>query len=383
LKRKFYLAAFVCCLFVLSGCAIPHIGHSESADASGDASGDAFYMTQVSEEDALYMEEIRDEEGNLVSSPVFYISLEDVPSGCYCVAHDVSAGTIYYPLYDAAETFSSSQKDAEGPDPERLFWVKDDVDEMYIPTMYAGDRIIYKSSTVIPDKFYVERFKDGGYTIGIAGLQEDYSGHYSYDDSDTSLEPDSDTIPFENLEADTILLLKVGEQTLTVDNENVSESGTVLGLEKDVTYPSDVRVGTESLSAEFTANIHYFPSFETYVTAKYEFINEYVIELETPYYLSTGYYSINNYGYFRYLEAGQDASALIAEDYNSPYYIYDEDGDILCTADMMVIGKEGFLREPTQEELDEIYGVDGSYSYTQDGIYYYNVDASGDAKKEE
>ena len=131
--------------------------------------------------------------------PTYYSDESEIPSDTYCIAHkeknkNGDVQVLYYPLYAADSTAGDDFDDAEGYRPERYFWVNYNEDEGLIPTMYPGDKLIFKSSTTTPLKYSMEKFFDDGYTVGIAGLQENSAGKYNFDTGDE----DCRTMPYSN-----------------------------------------------------------------------------------------------------------------------------------------------------------------------------------------
>ena len=59
----------------------------------------------------------------------------------------------------------------------RSIWMDDEEDEN-IPTVTSKDKLVYVSSTDVPDSIVFERFADYGYTIGVSNLIKDMGGHY-------------------------------------------------------------------------------------------------------------------------------------------------------------------------------------------------------------
>ena len=61
--------------------------------------------------------------------------------------------TKYYPIYYSIENnFTMDAEFPTGEDPDRIAWVNYNIDEGYIPTLYPGDKLIYKSLQNIVSK---------------------------------------------------------------------------------------------------------------------------------------------------------------------------------------------------------------------------------------
>ena len=197
------------------------------------------------------------------------------------------------------------------PSDRRVVWFKDTENDK-IPTLYAGDSLIFKTSGVLDETFHFERFEDLGYSVGICGLSETESGRYSL-----STDPDkNNTYPY----GDTDVLLTFKNSTLILDSlggvdlrvpektENgislggsLSRAGTITGLSKGKKYLAQVYSGTELHEYEFTADVRILASMETYKTTDFNFESETVIKINIPESFNNGYYMINGKGLFRYV----------------------------------------------------------------------------------
>lgn len=297
-----------------------------------------------------------EEEGYLTPDdyePTYYLSEEELPEDAYYIVreetdNDGNAITKYYPLLAAETTFTDVRDKYAGFDADRVVWVNYNLDEGLIPTMYATDKLIYKSSTYIPTSYALEKFFDNGYTFGVAGLEQDLSGNYKYVSNGNSgkgyVMTTSDATGFDAVSADSIYFVAVGDTR--VSPTNVSSSGTITGLELMETYPCDIRTGTEKLAAEMLCNVHYFSSAETYMFGSFTFITDIIAELNVPGYVTTGYFRIGEGGFFRYVadESITDYHTLSEDDYNATIYTYDEqDGTVNGTTVGLVFDPETYF----------------------------------------
>lgn len=316
------------------------------------------------------------------TEPPFYLSEDELPSDAYYIVRDVTVKetsltgkeskvkqTRYYPLLQANNTMENIHENKAGYDPSRVTWVNKDLDEATIPTMYATDKMIYKSSNNIPTKYALEKFFDNGYTLGVMGLKQDLSGNYRYSGGDGGghTMPTSDAVGFDGMEdVESIYLVQVGDERITP--LNMSMSGTVTGLEAGKVYSCDVRRGTERVLVDLTANIHYFSSAETYMFGSFTFITPLIAELNIPDYVTTGYYNIGGGGFYRYVadEDITDYTKLAAEDYNKTIYTYNKDGGVDGTSIGMHFDENDFLVE------GELLDYDGKV-IERDGLTYDEV----------
>lgn len=216
-------------------------------------------------------------------------------------------------------------------------WFTSSNDDL-IPTFYPGDKLLYISKKNVPFKgLKWERFADYGYTIGVANLEGDQSGHYHivsngdeykgyvYKLSDANSL--NDYSRFENLFLD-----KVGD--VPVRDISVSKGGTVLNLDKDKEYVCEWYTGTYFQDFKMLANVHTFGILESFETFNYEFLHSNIIEIEIPSYLKSGYYYIDEICFFRFVEK-KDVSLYNGQAYdpyikwNDPIIIYDSEGHLL------------------------------------------------------
>ena len=265
-----------------------------------------------------------------VSSSQSY--LKDLEDGNYYVYHvdDTGTPTVKQVCFGKANFDQGST--ANGFDAKRVMWYKEDYDN--IPTLYAGDSLIYYTNSELDEKFKFERFFDYGYTIGLCNLEETDSGRYKIstkvDDSCTYPNGDTDSIlRFSNgsVIVDSVAgrSLRAPEKDSTVDTDkdnkyasiyealqrkdatiSVTPSGTINGLAKNGNYDVEVYEGT-NLPQKFTfaADIRAFGSYQTTTSTNYSFDGDKnVITIGIPSYFNSGYYNINGMGMFRYVAAG-------------------------------------------------------------------------------
>lgn len=348
------------------------LGNSESVDPD-----DVYVDSKENEEKN---KEDQGEENEVVEtgySPTFYTSINDVPENTYAIEHtDKKTGeVIYYIPYasnggrgvydyygeyiEYCEPFlfgTDIRYGVYSKDPFRYAWVMNGYDETCIPTMYEGDKFIYKSSDYVVSSFALERFSDEGYTIGLVGLQESSSGNYMFVLDRSFTHPYSDTVNISNLGASEIYLVSVGGNR--VDSSRVSETGFITGLTKNKNYLCDVRTGTTRKDAAFKANIRMFVSLEQYMLNKFYFSHEQYVEIPFEESMKTGYYSINGSGLFRYIadEEKEKENLLTAENYNDPFITINEYGVIISTIDGYAFNEEGCVIkvEGIDTPIDEV-----------------------------
>lgn len=255
------------------------------------------------------------------------VNEDKLPDDTFFIIKETKKSVRYYPLYSACETTVTEQEEfATGADPSRVIWVNYNIDEGLIPTMNKDDTLIYKSQTLIPNIYAMEKFYDHGYTFGVAGLKPDVSGKCKYEsiNSDSGsgsgiVQTTSDAAGFDSLEAESIYFVSVGDTYVTSDTLN--QPGAISGLELMKQYKCDIREGTKKNDVSLTANIRLFSSAENYMFSDFEFITPYIAKINLPDYMTTGYYCANAAGFFKYDKDG-------SKDNNETIYTYDEYGDL-------------------------------------------------------
>lgn len=271
------------------------------------------------------------------------ISVSDLQNNCYYVWHNDNqpdirkdlSGTTQKGVFKLCPAGLTNWKENENIRHTIWFDTKNDSD---IPTLYAGDELIYISGTNIPyEGIEWERFADYGYTIGVANLEGDQSGHYriinNADDGYTSyVNPMSDAAQLmEFVNASELFIDKIG--SVCVREDLVSDGGTLLGLDKDTKYVCEWYMGTYYQDFEMTANTHTFCYLEKFTTYQYQFLHSNCISITIPEWLKTGYYYVSGLGFFRYVSKndiyqynGKAYDAGI--DWNDPIILYDKNGSL-------------------------------------------------------
>ena len=225
----------------------------------------------------------------------YYDKTADLQRGCFYTASETGYAsptwdtTSFEP--DSSITYSNNNKVA---------WF-DEESWKYIPTIYSGDCIVYRTRDEFDETFYFEKYFDLGYTVGICNLSETQSGRFKF-----NTKPDTAQI---NSKSDAYKLTELGDINVTLDaigggmlrKENVSMAGTVLGLEKDLSYKAEIYVGTEVQDCVLKADSHALYSMQMNQVTDYEFIEAEIIEIYIPEYFKSGYYSVNGSGIFRYV----------------------------------------------------------------------------------
>ena len=257
------------------------------------------------------------------------------PAGNETIYDDLKDGNenyVFFRLHLGDYTFEGNEIEQDLDTP-RTIWMDAENDKR-IPTITAGEHIIYVSDTQVPEQVVFERFADYGYTIGVANLVADDGDHYyipycEQEDDDYKYYIDMESDAAELAEFDNITRLyldKVGD--IKVNKDSVTDGGTVSGLNKGEDYVCEFYTGTYYQDYLLKADIHTFCSFERFVSFKFEFLHSNCISLTIPDYFVSGYYVVNGLGLFRYvaeedIEAYKNGDEI---DWNKPMILYDEYG---------------------------------------------------------
>lgn len=237
-----------------------------------------------------------------------YAYLSNLENGCFYILHKDKT-------YDKLEMPNATFSDiSSAPSNDRIIWYKDNFEK--IPTLYieAGDKLVYFSTEVLDEQFTIERFEDLGYSIGMTGLRYTNSGRYKIENSSSSYYPNGDTMELTNLENEALIIDSVGEKPLRAikskktgeyeQSSMISRCGTLLGFKKDMECKADVYAGTKLYKHNFKADVKVMGSMAVTETINFNFINEYIAEIEIPEYYNNGYYMPDAKGIFRLVTTG-------------------------------------------------------------------------------
>lgn len=326
-------------------------------------------------------------------------SVDQLSNGCYYVWHNDKTDNI---INDLADTTSGEIVFRLCPSGE-VNWNDDEfvnhtiwftsTNDVNIPTLYEGDKLLYISSTYVPyEGISWERYADFGYTIGVANMVGDDSGHYRIVNSDGDgykgyVYSGSDANELNQyLTVSNLFLDKIGGKTIR--DSSISPGGTVLNLIKDKNYVCEWYTGTYYQDFKMKADIHTFGYLEEFETYNYEFLHSNCIEIQIPDWFKTGYYYVDGTGLFRYVttedryyynEKPYDANV----DWNDPIILYDQDGNMIYDPST---GVDKRFKEDTllnQDYQGESYYQDNSPNNIPTEITPEYNDEDGDAGVEE
>ena len=250
-------------------------------------------------------------------------------------------------------------------------------DDERIPTLYKDTQLIFKSSdfnnpnsdgtvSATPVDYYLERFADQGYSIGVCRLANPDGTKYRTAITQTHFYPGCSALQSMKLKEDAELIIdKVNGVPITANN--ISPAGTITGLAHNMSYTVDAYIGTSPVGGEVVADTHMFTSFELYDLKDYELDASGYAIIKMPEYMWSGYYYINGVGLFRYIN-GFKAYGISADvDYNTPYFMGKDQAGNLITNPAPTV------KDPNAPETVE--GEDGTLSADDEDpfTYHYKV----------
>lgn len=212
-------------------------------------------------------------------------------------------------------------------------------DHEQIPTLYRDTQLIYKSSDFnnpnadgsvsgTPTDYYLERFSDLGWSIGLTRLSNPDGTKYRTAVIEQNFYPGCSAVRNLQLQQDASLVIdKINGVPIT--GSNVSSVGTVTGLTMGTEYTVDAYIGTTPVGGQVMADVHMFGSFELYDLKDYELDSTGYAIINIPDYMWSGYYYINGMGLFRYVN-GYKAYGTNDVEYNTAYFMgKDKNGNII------------------------------------------------------
>ncbi|MCR5338965.1 MAG: hypothetical protein K6E75_10440 [Lachnospiraceae bacterium] len=274
---------------------------------------------------------------------------------------------VFYKAPSGTISFAGKETEKESNIPRHI-WFEGEADKE-IPTVTRNDALLYVSQTEVPKEIIFERFADYGYSIGVAGMQEDKGGHFYIpyaesrnDDYKYYIDPKSGASAlggFEGIER--LYLDKAGD--ITVSGNAVSDGGVVLGLTRNRDYDCQFYTGTYYQDFTLKAEVRTFTSLEWFEGYEYEFLHANCIRIYIPEYFKSGYYRVLGKGLIRYVSPEDEAiyngkETDDAIDWNDTIRKYDENG--LCIYDPSDGTGMEDLSDPgiTEEELNENGPID-------------------------
>lgn len=299
-------------------------------------------------------------------------TVDDLSDNCYYVWHDPKTNDIAKDLSQTSTTNvfklcpSGTMNWGKDTFVTHVVWFTSQNDKE-IPTLYSEDKLIYISSYNVPyTGISWERFADYGYTIGVANMLDDESGHYHISNDDGKgfngyVCPNSDANQLnDNFSSMSNLFLdKIGG--IKVRENEVSKGGTVTKLIKDKEYVCEWYTGTFYQDFKMTANVHTFGFLESFTTYGYEFLHSNCIEISIPSWFKTGYYYVDGIGMFRYVSKSDEALYNGKEfdeniNWNDPIILYDENDNLIYDPSTGVDKRNGDGSDPSSSSTENNSG---------------------------
>lgn len=298
------------------------------------------------------------------------LTLDQLQGGNYYVKD----GDIYYKV--APGLAASTGEPTSIPsiaDPENRM-VMFGPDDEQIPTLYKDTQLIYKSSDFnnpdadgnvvqTPTNYYLERYQDNGYSVGICRLANPDGSKYRTTVEQTHFYPGCSALQVMKLKENAELVIdKINGVPLTANN--VSPCGSITGLTHNAPYTVDAYIGTSPVGGQVVADTHMFSSFELYNLKDFELNSSGYAVIKMPEDMWSGYYYINGMGLFRYVNGYKAYGVSVDIDYNMPYYMgKDQAGNLITnpapvTTDPTMISPTGTVPVASQQEGDPF-----SYKY--------------------
>ena len=237
------------------------------------------------------------EEVTTVTTEVEYKeSLEDLELDHYYIYHE---GKYLEPYFGNTNFDKEDTSKHSGSD--RVAWYMDDWTK--IPTLYSGDYMVYITENALTESFDIERFEYLGYSFGLSGLKRLKSGRYAFDATEKggqNFNKDSDAYRLLELHSEGVIIDNIG--TAKLRSGNISNAGTVVGLEGNMLYSLDVYVGSKIQNYIVKADSITLSSMENMNISDYTLLRNTVLRINFPDYMNDGYYSVNGSGMFRYVK---------------------------------------------------------------------------------
>jgi len=284
MKNKLYISiiSILTSMCLLTGCELPQIGGSRPSNEIADNTKDGLIKMELGKG-------IRVNENNLS---------ESLTNGSFYIIHNHK----YYEIKKYDLNYDQTDEVGGVVKPERQLYYTTE-NEVDIPTLFPGDKLVYYSTDTLLDYVTWERYYDLGYTIGIHNLQKMVSDRYYIDTSnDARIEtiiPDSELYDIYNLKVDQVYVNKINDVDI---NTKIVKDGLITPLVKSQVYDLEVYSGSFYKHFNAVANIHAFRAYELFASPEYTPNREFLYEIQIPDYFVDGYYSPNNAGLFRYVK---------------------------------------------------------------------------------
>ena len=199
-------------------------------------------------------------------------------------------------------------KTTESSESRYLWYTDNDINITNLIPVVTKDTplvIVYTSTSSIPSLWYLEKYEDRGYTVGVHFHTNDLREVYIDVDSSLSGSNAGSILDTANLPDPSYALRKVNDSEKIPLGNIDPNMRMFLGLSKDQFYTFQFYRGTFSTKATFYADTRAFQS-EDYIelTSPIKKTDEGYFIINLPLNLQPGFYYINNLGFFEYRTEG-------------------------------------------------------------------------------
>lgn len=221
------------------------------------------------------------------------ISLSEAGDGLYIMTAD---GELYQPNKQG----QNFDKETTTANADRI--IVSHENQKYIPKFYKDDKLVYFASTAdgVPTSYTVEKFRNGGYTIGVYGLEQASSGYYTFKADNLLDNSNMKELLSEQMGSDILSLISIDDDKIT--DSMVNKAGCIDDMDEDEKVTIGVMKGTHYKEYETIADTVVYYSVSTHSIGTYKTTKNGYIEIELPKELTSGYVSINNSGIFQIME---------------------------------------------------------------------------------
>ena len=221
------------------------------------------------------------------------ISMKDATDGLYIMTSEGE-------LYKANTVGQNFDKETTTAKADRI--IVSHENQKYIPKFYKDDKLVYFASTSagIPSSYTVEKFRNGGYTIGVYNLQQASSGYYTFKQENLLQDSDLKSKLSETIGDDIISLVSIDDEKLK--DSDLNKAGCVDDMDEDQEVTLGLMKGTKYFELNTIADSVVYYSVSTHSIGTYKTTKNGYIEIELPEEIKSGYVSINNTGLFQVME---------------------------------------------------------------------------------
>lgn len=193
-----------------------------------------------------------------------------------------------------------------------------------VPTLYKNEILAIASTNTEVGSFQLTRYKELGYSIGIFGMNMD-KDNYLYANLNSNIYPNGILYSYlkQNAKSDQYRLISINGEPVS-DSMISPVSGSFNCMQKGMSYQINYYAGTFYSSMEVLADTLILEQFESFSLKNGEDTKNGYISFEMPEGAKSGWYSIEGYGLFRYIDANKGVS-LENINMNEPFYASEQE----------------------------------------------------------